>query len=79
MSTPTVLPIVDQQGIERVRNRAEKKIRILAKLTWTTIIEGDLGKLQQIGKHLDLLNSGFSKIKINKYGWTPLHAACYFG
>lgn len=25
------------------------------------------------------MGSGLSQIQINKYNWTPLHAACYFG
>lgn len=82
MSTPEVLQMrvgVEQQGIDKFTHKYAKKMRIITKLTWTSIIEGDLERLQQISECLEEMGGAFQEIKINKYGWNPLHAACYFG
>ena len=60
----------------------------LAKRVWRSIIEGDLDKIKELLKQKTYLisvtkqnteeNTKFPLI-LNKFGWTALHAACYFG
>ena len=52
--------------------------RIL-KAIWKSIIEGNLVKLKMLQQKLALTGKDIKTARLNKYGWTALHAACYFG
>ena len=56
-------------------------MKIIQKSIWRAILLEDLEKFKFIAKELEKLegNLRISDIQINKYGWTSLHAACYFG
>ena len=49
------------------------------KKAWAYIFAGDLSELKEIVKEVNEIRKDFAKLSLNKYGWTPLHAACYFG
>eukprot|EP00347_Sterkiella_histriomuscorum_P014689 403359924 len=57
----------------------EAQIKRILKRVWKVILVGDLDRLKKL--HYKLIGGGqeLSNAKINKFGWTPLHAACYFG
>jgi len=40
---------------------------------------GDLSRLKNIQDKFIARGHHLSTAKLNKFGWTPLHAACYFG
>jgi len=43
-------------------------------LLWKSIVKGDLEKVNRIMESVPDVDA-----HLNKYGWTPLHAACFFG
>ena len=59
----------------------QKKVlgyRIL-KAIWKAIVEGNLSKLKVLYQKLMQTGLEVKTAPLNKYGWTALHAACYFG
>jgi ankyrin repeat protein len=54
-------------------------MREALKLLWLSIMSGDLLRMKEIGKTLIKAGGSLSSASLNKYDWTPLHAACYFG
>ena len=57
----------------------EKRLRKLLKGAWRAILMGDLERLRKIQDKLIVKGQQLSSLRLNKFGWTPLHAACYFG
>ncbi|CDW89562.1 ankyrin [Stylonychia lemnae] len=57
----------------------ETQQRRIIKRIWRSIMEGNLNKLKSLQDQLLYHGQELSNARINKFGWTPLHAACYFG
>ena len=57
----------------------EGQLRRQLKRVWKSILVGDLSKLKSLQTKLSDAGQDLATSKINKFGWTPLHAACYFG
>jgi len=57
------------------------KLRILLKRLWTIVILGDFDLFVSTCQKITL-EFGVSNISVghlNKFGWTALHSACYYG
>ncbi|TNV78894.1 hypothetical protein FGO68_gene8737 [Halteria grandinella] len=85
----TTLHSKSSQQIKQIQQERLPSTRRILRALPSAIIEGDLEKVKkladQLEKHVikgeDDQSSGnlLSSAPINKFGWTSLHAACYYG